>query len=524
MEIIKTNSITPVPARKGRDGWEASQIVTNSNGDQFQIRTSKGRKCVSSSCTPVDKQETRNGFTATTFCFDSMMKSKTIATTDGRATENNVNSCHSQAIRAFAADSADLPAAPKRKAFEIGQKLYFKGYGHSQRMSVIISVDGDRLETYTPESKGFDSVSVHSLREESESVGISYFWRENDSPFCDPEELDKFLHNWRQEAEAAQKAADEEAAKKAEAAAKARAATKATIPADLLRKAAARTWKTGAAHAAYLIKGLLKIKFPAVQFSVKSDSFSMGDSVDVCWIDGPTDKAVNDLIGMFQYGSFNGMEDMYEMTNRQDFPQTKYLSTSRRYSIAAIEEARDAADLHFKVEASWNDDGSGSYDSRYADDEKLKTFRELLNVDRTPEAPKAKEAVQAGNVRLIEYGKGFAFVGDTYSRKDGIKAIGCRFCRRLTVDGEKVAGWVLKKAQYDSALELLESWKAPNDAPDMFDIILTSSPGHYQIIAYKDSEEVGRCSSTDSQTYDLNQSDPHLAYVSLLHAWETAQA
>jgi hypothetical protein len=87
------------------------------------------------------------------------------------------------------------------------------------------------------------------------------------------------------------------------------------------------------AAAAKAIKSELKAEFPTVKFSVTSESFSMGDAVRVSWTDGPITSAVNELIKKYQYGNFNGMEDIYEHDNRiKGLPQTKYVTTSREKS------------------------------------------------------------------------------------------------------------------------------------------------------------------------------------------------
>jgi hypothetical protein len=87
------------------------------------------------------------------------------------------------------------------------------------------------------------------------------------------------------------------------------------------------------ALAAKEIRNILKVKFPETKFSVRSDSFSMGDSVNVSYTDGPTTDAVESEISQYQYGHFNSMEDIYEISNnRSDIPQTKYLSVDREMS------------------------------------------------------------------------------------------------------------------------------------------------------------------------------------------------
>lgn len=94
------------------------------------------------------------------------------------------------------------------------------------------------------------------------------------------------------------------------------------------------------AAAAKAIRAELKAAFPTVKFSVKSESFAGGDAVDISWIDGPTRKEVEAITGKYQYGSFDGMQDLYEYTNRrQDIPQSKYVQVSRGYSQAAREAA-----------------------------------------------------------------------------------------------------------------------------------------------------------------------------------------
>ena len=91
--------------------------------------------------------------------------------------------------------------------------------------------------------------------------------------------------------------------------------------------------KSEHAAAAQAIRQDLKKAFPGVKFRVRSSSFSMGNSVDVDWTDGPTRSEVDRIIGRYQYGHFDGMQDLYEYSNRRDdLPQAKYVSGSRSMS------------------------------------------------------------------------------------------------------------------------------------------------------------------------------------------------
>lgn len=101
---------------------------------------------------------------------------------------------------------------------------------------------------------------------------------------------------------------------------------------------------TTVAKAAKQIRVILKEKFPKMKFRVKSENYSMGDSIRVYWTDGPTADEVGMFVNHYQYGDFNGMEDIYEYTNtREDIPQTKYLFLERSYSDDIQLKASQAA-------------------------------------------------------------------------------------------------------------------------------------------------------------------------------------
>ncbi len=71
------------------------------------------------------------------------------------------------------------------------------------------------------------------------------------------------------------------------------------------------------------------IKDAKIKASVRCKSYSMGDSVTVEIqeiINPEIYNALKEELAKYQYGHFNGMEDIYENTNCIDeIPQTKYL-------------------------------------------------------------------------------------------------------------------------------------------------------------------------------------------------------
>ena len=87
------------------------------------------------------------------------------------------------------------------------------------------------------------------------------------------------------------------------------------------------------AESAKAMRKELKKVFPLVKFAVTSQSYSGGNSVHVGWENGPTSEEVGEVVYKYQYGHFNGMEDIYENTNRRDdLPQVKYVQVRREVS------------------------------------------------------------------------------------------------------------------------------------------------------------------------------------------------
>jgi hypothetical protein len=86
-----------------------------------------------------------------------------------------------------------------------------------------------------------------------------------------------------------------------------------------------------------------------VKFSVTSDSFSMGNSVDVRWVDGPTSKDVEKVSDKYQEGNFDGSDDSYKYDRSVDgeavdtvLGRAKYCHTNRSLS-PELQEIVEAA-------------------------------------------------------------------------------------------------------------------------------------------------------------------------------------
>jgi hypothetical protein len=63
------------------------------------------------------------------------------------------------------------------------------------------------------------------------------------------------------------------------------------------------------AETAKLIRAALKESFPGVKFSVKSNTYAGGASINVAYTDGPTCEQVKAIVNVFERSYFCGMTD-----------------------------------------------------------------------------------------------------------------------------------------------------------------------------------------------------------------------
>ena len=233
------------------------------------------------------------------------------------------------------------------------------------------------------------------------------------------------------------------------------------------------------AAASAAIKADLAKAFPDVKFSVRSSSFAGGDSVHISWADGATVAQVEAISQKYQYGRFNGMEDIYEYTNtREDIPQAKYVSEQREISQTIKDEVKaQLMTLKKYSEEQLNDWRSApdeearkilyntaiptifnglrvivNPDSKTNDDYFCIVFDGVPQTEQKTETDNiAPVEVKKGGVSIIEYGKGLAVIGDTKPIKEQLKALGGRFNFRLTCG----AGWVFSSDKLEAIKQML---------------------------------------------------------------------
>ena len=277
-----------------------------------------------------------------------------------------------------------------------------------------------------------------------------------------------------------------------------------------------------------LLKQYLKDKYN-IKAKVKSESYSGGSSLRVSYIGGPDDKIVSKDLSRLQYGSFDGMEDLYNYKDKsetgirlndtdletykhvfvkQELTDDIYFRMAKLYSeefnfselpkLTDISQFRETFDKPFNSRWNWSElirymvrdtnfvtddleniilleiqDLNNPYfiyeykGKKYRTD-KFETMKNSVPVSKTIKPQKSMEkeplkrerTAKLNNIKLIDYtDRSIAVIGSTFEIKDKLKELGGKFNKFLTINDEKVAGWIFPKTKEDAVANVLAEYE-----------------------------------------------------------------
>lgn len=196
-----------------------------------------------------------------------------------------------------------------------------------------------------------------------------------------------------------------------------------------------------AKECAVLVRAALKKHFPGIKFSVKTDTYSMGASVDVKWMDGPTTEAVNAVVKQFEGSTFDGMQDLKS-------PRETYLNGERvSYGADHVMTQRDCSEEFTRRVAQivcdrWGEpmphinvynNGSAHVDpgeyqrignSTFTIDQLV--YQELVKTDARTKLPAAKPT-GSGIAIVQDDDQTWYITGDTYPKRKIIGEAGAKW-------------------------------------------------------------------------------------------------
>ena len=193
-----------------------------------------------------------------------------------------------------------------------------------------------------------------------------------------------------------------------------------------------------------------KERYPEYKFSVRSEYFSMGSAIHIKLVAGPVPAFKEDAPRQY----VNTMSDLsgnWGLTEEVKAVMSDVVAYCNSYNYDDSDSQTDYFDtnfyLHIYVGAY-----SKPYEVKQPKAKKVtgKTARRAERIEgETVEtvAPSCADPESVA-VLVVDYSeKAIAVIGDTAPIKDDLKAMGGRFNARLTVEGQKVAGWIFSKSK-----------------------------------------------------------------------------
>lgn len=240
-----------------------------------------------------------------------------------------------------------------RNSLEIGRILYFNGYGDHSYVIVKRSEINQEWAFY---GVTYDCVSLGNYSEyRTQAIGLKRLSEKTDNriavyitdEYKTADEVLEYIEKAKQAKEYAKRAKAEKDEHKT--------VVMASLPSKYPYLTPIKdSGKADRVMGAKNIRIELKRAFPDVKFSVKSDSYSGGNSIDIYWTDGPATEQVTKITNKYEQGSFDGMTDCYNYEENlfsDVFGGSKYVMEQRRCSDEAYNKT--AIELGYK-EAIFN--------------------------------------------------------------------------------------------------------------------------------------------------------------------------
>lgn len=208
------------------------------------------------------------------------------------------------------------------------------------------------------------------------------------------------------------------------------------------------------------VKVYAKERYPEYKFSVRTEYFSGGSAIHINLMSGPvpafTAEAKRDYIStMSEIRNYPGLTDEVCAV------LSDVVSYCNSYNYDDSDSMVDYFDTNFYLHIY-----VGSFEKPYqvvapkAKKVSTKTARPEVVVTEQEEqaesvAPSCADA-EGVAVMMVDYSaKAVAVIGDTAPIKEDLKAMGGRFNRSLTVEGQKVAGWIFSKSKEAEVMEYI---------------------------------------------------------------------
>lgn len=283
-------------------GWTAETRI-KIDGKNWVITTSKRNSGgISTHCHAV-QDEGNGSISFSMFGGDTSESFHLNILPNARCTEKAVQLAHAEGMKQFYAkkEAGELPKLTEDEIVKIGTVLFTDGNGE-QRRRAVYEIEGNKYKTVHLD--GTRLAVDDFVRPYSKKFGIGVYFKPGD--FITLQEINDLIP----QAKANMKIQAEKDAIKQQEANKAAEEKRQYL--SQFKKADRRTTTD-------IIKRHIVATWPSVQnVTVKTDSFSGGDSMDVTYHAPERIEELETFVRSFRYGKFDGMTDMYEHNQNKE--------------------------------------------------------------------------------------------------------------------------------------------------------------------------------------------------------------
>ena len=417
--------------RKSLHGGWMGETYMKINGVPYQVTTMKNyQNIIQTTAQKVLASDRSNGIVSVTFS-PLQDKSILICSDEGSnvATEQRIKTLHFKAL-ALIDEKQDLFPKPEPEP-EIGDIIFLEGYGKGkgshENHHIVYKIEGDKY--FCVEKDSLELTIESHMRPIAKKFGIGKYFEKgfNMQQFgiTDDKLADMLIEaqDVKRVKVEQQQLASKEAATKAEE----------------RRQYLAQFKQSDRRKTTNIIKAHCMKTWQIAKIEVGTEVFSGGDSMRVTYHSPEPIPELESFIKGFQYGHFNGMEDIYETNdNYQEIILDGHILQDYKFVFCDHQKA-DLPEPKRQPELVSESAEADPWETLF-------------------EAPEGNLKPETLNLELIQYSeRAIAVIGDTKPHKDQLKALGGSFNAHIRHNNEKVCGWIFSKKRETEVRNFLNS-------------------------------------------------------------------
>ena len=193
-----------------------------------------------------------------------------------------------------------------------------------------------------------------------------------------------------------------------------------------------------------------KERYKDYKFSVRTEYYSGGSSIYIKLVSGPVPAFKEDAPSPY-ISTMSNISEKFGLTSEVYAVLSDVVAYCNSFNYDDSDSMTDYFDTNFYLHINVGD-YSKPYEVKEPKAKKVtgKTARRAARIEGEAVEPVDQSCADPMRVAVlvVDYSeKAIAVIGDTAPIKDDLKAMGGRFNARLTVEGEKVAGWIFSKSK-----------------------------------------------------------------------------